>query len=74
MDQRGKGLESLYLPLVALTLHGFDSDDSLSFSGVASEDLSEGALAKNAIGVQVKIIGEFDPREKFAGVNFAHTF
>ena len=74
MNQRGECFESLYLPLVALALHGFDSNDSLSFSGVASEDLSEGALAKNAIGVQIKIIGEFDPREKFAGVNFTHTF
>ena len=45
MDDSGECFKGLYLSLVALSLHGFDGDDWLSFGGVPSEDLSKGSFS-----------------------------
>lgn len=72
MDQGRKTFEGLYLSLIALSLHGFDSNHAISFGGVSSEDLAKSSLAKNTVWIEIEVIGEFDPGEKFTLIDFCH--
>jgi hypothetical protein len=64
MVERGESHEGFNFSLVSLTLHCFDGEQFITFHGVPSKYLAKTALAEEAVGVKVKIIGEFDPRGK----------